>query len=143
MAQFHSRDLATKGTVSGQAIVLASRGYIPSLVVEGVIIRDGVKWSEAYCLWNDNDMIWSFARTYLCRRVEEVIRRPAGGSFVIYVPADEERKKKQRKYIKLTCTVLNDKKVETKEVKDDIKVTSHDIDFIIKESLVKLQLLED
>lgn len=141
------QDLISRGLLGRTAVTIASKGFIAGLLVEGeIVIPDGVKWNEAQCYWDTTSMMWDYARTHACVEIEEAITQKAGGGmgeFMLYVPFERTRKEKKKRYIKLTCKVDTVEKVETKEVKDNIKVTPRDVDMLIKEALVKLEVIKD
>ena len=139
------QDLISKGILGRTSVTLASKGYIVGLAVEGeIVIPDGVKWDEAHCYWDTTTMLWDYARTHACIEIEEEIRRATGGGmgeFILYIPFERQKiERKKKKYIKLTCKVDDFQYTEQKEVKENIKVTPKDVDFIVKEALIKLEV---
>jgi hypothetical protein len=141
------QDLISRGLLGQSAITLASKGFIAGILIEGeIVIPDGVKWDEAGCTWDTTSMAWDYARTHACIAIEEAIKQVSGGGageFILYVPFERQKEKKKKRYIKLTCKVEDVKYTETKEVKPNIKVTPRDVDMLIKEALIKLEVITD
>jgi hypothetical protein len=141
------QDLISRGLLGQAAVTLASKGFIAGIFVAGeIVIPDGVKWNEAQCYWDTTSMAWDYARTHACIAIEEALTgRTSGGmgEFMLYVPFEHERKDKKKRYIKLTCRVDDVKYTEKKEVRTNIKVTPKDVDMLIKEALIKLEVITD
>ena len=141
------QDLITRGFLGQSAITLATKGFIAGILVEGeIVIPDGVKWGEAGCTWDTTSMMWDYARTHACIAIEEAITgRISGGmgEFILHVPFERKKEGKKKRYIKLTCKVDSVEKIESKEIKTNIKVTPKDIDMLIKEALIKLEVITD
>ena len=141
------QDLISRGLLGTTAVTLASKGFIAGVAIDGeIVIPDGVKWDEAQCYWDTTSMAWDYARTHACIEIEEAIKQVSGGGmgeFILYVPFERQKEKKKKRYIKLTCKVEDVKYTESKEVRDNIKVTPKDVDMLIKESLVKLEIIRE
>jgi len=137
------QDLISRGILGRTAVTLASKGFITGIFVEAeIVIPDGIKWNEARCFWDTTTMFWDYARTHACIEVEKALGRFGGGmgEFILYVPFEQQKKEKLKRYIKLTCKVDSFKYTDKKLVRDDIKITPKDVNFIIKESFVKLEI---
>jgi len=141
-----AKDIISKGILGQTAVTLATKGYIVGLIIEAeVVIPDGITWDNAQCFWDTTTMFWDYARSHACIEVERLIRPSGGGieEMVIYVPfepEDLEDPEKLKKYIKLTIRVAEREFTETKEINDKIQVTPKDVEFIIKEALIKLEI---
>lgn len=141
MARF--KDLITKGIAGAAPVTIATKGWILNLIVSGeIIIPDGVKWNDAHCTWDTTKMQWDYGRSHACRGIEQVLRRVGGGGeFQLFVPYPlEDKRTKKKRYIKLTCSVESFKFEKRKEVKENIKINTKDVDLIIKESFMKLNI---
>jgi len=138
------QDLISRGILGRTAVTLISKGFVSGLLVEGeIVIPDGVKWNEAQCYWDTTSMLWDYARLHACVEIEEALTVASGGGtgeFILYVPFEKPKPLKKKRYIKLTCRVESVNYMETKEKRDNIKVTPKDVDMLIKESLIKLEV---
>ena len=88
---------------------------------------DKIKWNEANFKWDDNPHLWN-----LVVEVAEAIQ-----SGVDAVTAIEQLKpEKKKRFIRLICKI---KGIETysgqKTIRDDIKVSTEDVELVIKEVL--------
>jgi len=104
-------------------------------------------WSLTDVLWNNAN--WTWGEQELARKIEEFLGAiPPYGSFI-----ERQRecdnlwkndKEKRKKLIKLICKVKGENFDETKELKENIKVTIKDMKILVKSVLnVDVTVTED
>ena len=90
-----------------------------------------IKWEDANFLWNNNPHTWDEVLLVL-----DVVQSGDGTAEGLLKVVDQLEPEKKKRFIKLVCKV---KGIETysgqKTIRDDIKVTTKDIELIVKEIL--------
>ena len=90
-----------------------------------------IKWEEARFKWDENPYTWDEVRFV-------ILLAGVGADFLETLERDEEKKKK---FIKLVCKV---KGIQTysgqKTVRDDIEITTADVNLVIEQVLSKVDL---